>query len=203
MFRQSLKYYLEKEGIAQVIAHADLPEKVVSELTDTEAILIGEFGNGHLHVNQLKDIVTRYSDLKIITITFGLSNEDYYQLINAGVKGCVLKGADVNELVTAINEVSAGRIFFPHQILQQVMLQRLPNPDKTINNLTARELEVLQLLCEGLSNEEISDKLHLSYDTIKWHRSNILIKCGCNNILSLYKYAVSNKLIKATNSKFK
>lgn len=203
MFRQSLKYYLEKEGIAQVIAHADLPEKVVSELTDTEAILIGEFGNGHLHVNQLKDIVTRYPDLKIITITFGLSNEDYYQLINAGVKGCVLKGADVNELVTAINEVSAGRIFFPHQILQQVMLQRLPNPDKTINNLTARELEVLQLLCEGLSNEEISDKLHLSYDTIKWHRSNILIKCGCNNILSLYKYAVSNKLIKATNSKFK
>lgn len=203
MFRQSLKYYLEKEGIAQVITHADLPEKVVSELTDTEAILIGEFGNGHLHINQLKDIVTRYPDLKIITITFGLSNEDYYQLINAGVKGCVLKGADVNELVTAINEVSAGRIFFPHQILQQVMLQRLPNPDKTINNLTARELEVLQLLCEGLSNEEISDKLHLSYDTIKWHRSNILIKCGCNNILSLYKYAVSNKLIKATNSKFK
>lgn len=202
LFRQSLKYYLEREEIAQVLAHSDLAEKVVAELADTEAILICELGNNVSHINQVKDIIQKYRELKIIIIAFALSNDEYYQLINTGVKGCVIKNDDIKELTNAIKEVASGKIFFPNHILQQVMAQRQPNTERTINNLTSRELEILQLLCEGLSNEEISDKLHLSYDTIKWHRSNILIKCGCNNILSLYKYAVNNNLVKVTNVKF-
>jgi DNA-binding NarL/FixJ family response regulator len=62
-------------------------------------------------------------------------------------------------------------------------------------DLSPRELEILKLVCENLTNEEIAEKVNLSYDTVKWHRSNILSKTGCKNALGLLIFAIKNKIV--------
>jgi DNA-binding NarL/FixJ family response regulator len=63
------------------------------------------------------------------------------------------------------------------------------------SKLTDRELEVLRFICCGLSNEQIAEKLHLSFDTIKWHRSNLLGKTGCKNTAQLIIHSIRANLI--------
>lgn len=61
--------------------------------------------------------------------------------------------------------------------------------------MSERELEIIGLICEGETNKQIADTLHLSVDTVKWHRANIMSKTGCNNAASLVIYAIKNKII--------
>lgn len=197
LFRQSLKFFLEKERLAQVIADENHIENLSASFdANSNGILIGEFIENKKYMDSIKAIGHKYRDIKIVLTAYSLNNNAYSTLINSGVKGCLLKNGNLNDVKDALNEVSLGKIYFPPKILEKVMAQYSGEIPKD-NNLTERELEVLSLLCEGYSNEDISQKLHVSCDTIKWHRSNIFMKCDCKNILALYKYAVNAKLIQA------
>jgi DNA-binding NarL/FixJ family response regulator len=198
LFRHTLKFYLEKEELAKVVADEDQIENLISHL-DLDGIVICEFIDNKKFFDSIKAINRKLPDLKFIITAYHLNNSNYSRLINAGVKGCLLKSNNLTDLKDAVNEVAHGKIYFPQEILQQVMSQFTDKTHKA-DVLTDRELEILHLLCEGLSNEDISKKLHLSCDTVKWHRGNIFMKCGCKNILSLYKYAVKTKLIQASST---
>jgi DNA-binding NarL/FixJ family response regulator len=67
--------------------------------------------------------------------------------------------------------------------------------DKAVNELSERELQVLNKICMGLTNEQIASELNLSYDTIKWHRANLLAKTNTCNTAALVMYSIKNKLI--------
>ena len=67
--------------------------------------------------------------------------------------------------------------------------------EKNGEKITKREMEVLQLVANGLSNEEISEKIHVSVATVKGHRSNLLMKSGAKNTAGLIMYAIKNKII--------
>ncbi len=136
--------------------------------------------------------------LKIITLSMFGEDEYYYQMIEAGVKGFLLKNSELNELKQAILQVAAGRTYFSEELLLN-MLKNI----KTVNvaekqghvNLSEREIEVLQQICKGLSNIEIADALHISKRTVDKHRANLLEKTNCRNTASLVMYALKHKLI--------
>jgi len=133
-------------------------------------------------------------DLKIITMS-SFGDEKYYaKMIEAGVKGFLTKNTNIAELEQAINEVAGGGTWFSNELLRRVINSMNKGKNKPIE-FSDREVEILKCVCDGLTNEQIADKINLSYDTIRWHRSNLLSKAGCTNTASLVMFAIKNKII--------
>ena len=112
------------------------------------------------------------------------------QALDAGARGYVLKNAVDLELATAIRRVAAGEIVLDAQLAKPVTLRGERNV-----GLTARELEVLQLIVNGKSNKEIADDLKLSVNTVAVHRANIMETLGIHKTAELVVYAIRNGLV--------
>jgi len=112
------------------------------------------------------------------------------QALDAGARGYILKNAVDLELATAIRRVAAGEIVLDAQLAKPVTLRGERNA-----GLTARELEVLQLIVSGKSNKEIADDLKLSVNTVAVHRANIMETLGIHKTAELVVYAIRNGLV--------
>jgi DNA-binding NarL/FixJ family response regulator len=139
----------------------------------------------------------KYPDLKIITLSMYGEEDYYYKMVNAGVKGFVLKNSDIKEVKNALDVVFEGGSFFSTELLQNLInsLKSAPKSKEVHNELSEREMEILILICQGLSNQEIGDKLFISKRTVDKHRANILEKSESKNTAQLVVYAIKNKLV--------
>jgi len=139
----------------------------------------------------------RYPDLKIITLSMYGEEDYYYKMVNAGVKGFVLKNSDIKEVKTALDIVYEGGSFFSSELLQNLVnsLKSAPKSKEFHTELSEREMEILILICQGMSNQEIADKLFISKRTVDKHRANILEKSESKNTAQLVVYAIKNRLV--------
>lgn len=138
-----------------------------------------------------------YPELKIITLSMYGEEDYYYKMVNAGVKGFVLKNSDIKEVKTALDVVFDGGSFFSSELLQN-LVNSLKSSSRSKDfhaELSEREMEILILICQGLSNQEIGDKLFISKRTVDKHRANILEKSESKNTAQLVVYAIKNKLV--------
>jgi len=138
-----------------------------------------------------------YPDLKIITLSMYGEEDYYYKMVNAGVKGFVLKNSDIKEVKTALDVVYDGGSFFSSELLQN-LVNSLKSSSKSKEfhaELSEREMEILVLICQGLSNQEIGDKLFISKRTVDKHRANILEKSESKNTAQLVVYAIKNRFV--------
>jgi DNA-binding NarL/FixJ family response regulator len=137
--------------------------------------------------------------IKIIALSMYSDQKYYYEMIKSGVSGFVLKEASTTELEKAIRDVNAGMGFFSPKLLQQVIIHipELEHKQRVINDLqlSEREIDVLKLICKGLTNQEISDKLYLSPKTVESHKSKLMKKTTTRNTASLIIFAIKNELI--------
>ncbi len=129
--------------------------------------------------------------LNVIALTMFSDTTHYMQMINAGIKGFILKKSNKYELQQAINTVSSGGTYFSQEILQKLAFRSL-NFSSGSNRMTPRELEVLSLVCNGLTSQEISEKLFISIKTVEVHRVNIFHKSAVRNIGELIVWAIKN-----------
>lgn len=135
--------------------------------------------------------------LKIITLSMYGEQEYYTRMLEIGVRGFVLKDSDIQEVMSAITTVAQGGNYFSRQLLRGLILGKkdLPLSLGSEEQLSERELEVLIEICQGLSNNEIADKLFISKRTVEKHRANVLLKTGCKNTASLVVFAIRNHLV--------
>ena len=112
------------------------------------------------------------------------------QALAAGARGYVLKNALDLDLAAAVRRVAGGE-----QVLDPAVVRPDPLPGERNRRLTPRELEVLQLICNGLSNKEIAAKLELSANTVAVHRANIMNTLGVHKTAELVVYALQNGLV--------
>jgi DNA-binding NarL/FixJ family response regulator len=135
--------------------------------------------------------------LKLISLSMYGEDEYYYQMIEAGVKGFILKNSDISDVVKAIKTVYSGNTFFSQDILYNVVrnIKTVSRTQSQIAHLSDRELEILTQICKGLSNQEIAEKLFISKRTVDKHRANLLFKTNCKNTANLVLYAIENKLV--------
>jgi DNA-binding NarL/FixJ family response regulator len=112
------------------------------------------------------------------------------QALAAGARGYVLKNALDLDLAAAVKRVAGGE-----QVLDPAVVRPDPLPGERNRRLTPRELEVLQLICNGLSNKEIAAKLELSANTVAVHRANIMNTLGVHKTAELVVYALQNGLV--------
>jgi DNA-binding NarL/FixJ family response regulator len=113
-----------------------------------------------------------------------------HQALDAGARGYLLKSIVDMELVTAIRRVARGEIVLDPQVAKTATLK-----GESTSALTARELEVLQLIVDGQSNKEIAVKLGLSANTVAVHRANIMDALGIHKTAELVVYAIRNGLV--------
>jgi DNA-binding NarL/FixJ family response regulator len=111
------------------------------------------------------------------------------QALDAGAKGYVLKNALDLDLASAVKRVAAGET-----VLDPAVVPREQAGGER-SRLSARELEVLQLICDGLSNKEIAARLGLSVNTVAVHRANIMNTLGVHKTAELVMYAIKNGLV--------
>jgi len=129
--------------------------------------------------------------LNVIALTMFSDTTHYTLMIQAGIKGFILKKTNKFELQQAIQTVNSGGNYFSQEILQKMVFQSV-NFLSGVEKLSPRELDVLRLICQGFTSQEISDKLFISIKTVEVHRTNIFHKSEVRNIGGLIVWAIKN-----------
>jgi len=129
--------------------------------------------------------------LMVIALTMFSDTGHYTQMIQAGVKGFLLKKTNKFELQQAITTVYQGGSYFSQDILKKLAYHYVNHGSG--NDLTGRELEVMMMICQGFTSQEISEKLHISSKTVETHRSNIFTKSNVRNAAGLIVWAIKNQ----------
>ncbi|MEQ6167363.1 MULTISPECIES: response regulator transcription factor [unclassified Ekhidna] len=147
----------------------------------------------------MKSLKENYPDQKVLVLS--MYNEAGYinKMIALGANGYVLKKSDKGELVSAIKKVLDGQDHYSDEVYKTIIgniAGRKPKERLTLEaELSDREKEVLVLIANEYTNQEIADKLFISIRTVETHKRNLLEKTGCKNVAGLVMYAVERNLV--------
>jgi DNA-binding NarL/FixJ family response regulator len=142
-------------------------------------------------IDLCKEVKSRYKDIHIVGLSSYNQQSFIQKMLDNGASGYVLKNATREELVDAIGTVINGRIFLSNEA--ELTVQKNENSKSPI--ITKREKEVLLLIADGLTNNEIAVKLFISITTVESHRKNLLAKFKVKNTASLIRMATQYQLI--------
>ncbi|KPG69404.1 MULTISPECIES: response regulator transcription factor [unclassified Enterococcus] len=147
-------------------------------------------------IESTKAILKEWPEAKIIIVTSFIDDEKVYPAIEAGAAGYLLKTSTAHEIAEAIRATQRGERVLEPEVTTK-MMDRLTNRTPILHNdLTNREQEVLLLIAEGRSNQEIADALFITLKTVKTHVSNILSKLEVEDRTQATIYAFKHGLIK-------
>jgi len=151
-------------------------------------------------IDAIREIKSRHPEIKIIVLTVHKSDEYIIAALKAGANGYMLKDASQNELFLAIDYVINGKTFLSPSISDKVVdaflnTDKKDKPATVLDNLTAREREILKLVAEGNTNKKIADHLCISLKTVEKHRSNLMKKLDLRNTAALTAYAIEKKMV--------
>ena len=144
-------------------------------------------------------VLRRYPHIKVLALTRNERKDCVLRLVQAGATGYLLKTVTTEELVSAVRAVVGGAQVLQPAALEAVLhdyLQRVHDPaaHRSADELTAREREVLKLIAEGNTNQDIAELLCLSRKTVETHRGNIMEKLNLHKVTDLVKYAIREGL---------
>jgi len=144
-----------------------------------------------------RQLMAAQSMVKVLILTMHEEEAFFFEALRAGAAGYVLKGADSEELLSAIRAVHEGGVYLPPKLaggLVRDHLERHPQPPLD-DPLTPREREILTLIAQGLTNRDIAQQLTLSLNTVKTHRLHILQKLNLHDRAELIDYALRRGLL--------
>lgn len=199
--RDGLRSLLERQPDMEVVAEADngrMALKLVKELSPD--VVIMDIGMRELNgIDATRQIVKMSPGVKVLALSMYSDKRFIKGMFKAGASGYMLKDSAFNELADAIRVIVKGKIYISPSVANIVTedyLKQSPESDRSTRSLlTSRELEVLQLLVEGMSTKQIASSLRLSIKTIESHRSRVMKKINVNNIADLTKYAIREGII--------
>jgi DNA-binding NarL/FixJ family response regulator len=174
----------------------ELAERLSPEIIVMDLVMPGM--NGMQAAQQLHD---KYPDIKILILSMYDDDEYICQILKAGASGYVLKRAASDDLLRAIREVGNGGSALHPTVAAKLIKDYVRKAKSTEQRdsgsvLTARESEILKLVAEGHTNQQIADLLGLGKKTVDTHRTNIMRKLDLHDVTALVKYALRRGLIK-------
>ncbi|MCE7996094.1 MAG: response regulator transcription factor [Roseivirga sp.] len=197
LFRQGIKLLLEDIGSVELIIEGSNGQELLDAMEDqVPDIVLLDLEMPVLNgIETSKIIKDKYEDVGIIILTMYDDEQMIAHLMEIGANGYLLKDTTQEELQKAIQSVYENQFYFndfvSKALLSGVRAKRKPEP-KIGNNIevTRRESEVLQLICEELTTQEMADKLFLSPRTVEGHRQNLIEKFGVKNTAGLIIRAI-------------
>ncbi|MBS0012013.1 MAG: response regulator transcription factor [Bacteroidales bacterium] len=198
LFRNGLRILLDAFDDFEIAGEASNGKEVLDLTAGTEChIILMDIDMPVIDgIEATRRCIEIKPDIKIIALSMYGEEEYYHRMVEAGAKGFILKDSGINEVKEAILAVYHGGTYFSQELLQHVIRRiRSRESETSHTSLSKREKEILLKICEGLSNQEIADKLFISKRTVDKHRANLLSKTQSKNTASLILYAIKNKII--------
>jgi DNA-binding NarL/FixJ family response regulator len=203
LVRDGIRLLLETHGGFHVIgeAHNGLEAIELLKQGKTPDVILADINMPDMDGIELIKGVKEFDPKIQVVMLSMLANEKYIiQSFSEGASGYLLKTVSPEELIFSLKQVVMGEKYISSD-LSFGLLERSSNrapvmPTEPLNlHLNSRELEILKLIGEGLTNSEMGEKLFISRRTVEGHRQNLMDKTGCKNTATLIKYAVLNRLI--------
>ncbi len=200
--RAGLCSLLEKQPRLEIVGEAEGGTEAIEMATELQPdVILMDLTmpdmSGADATRQIKEIAP---DINILALTIHEDEAYFFEMLNAGASGYVPKRASPQDLLSAIEVAAAGDVFL-HPIvagaLVQDYLRRVSSgtEKESYGGLTPRQREVLTLIAEGLSNQDIADQLEISVRTVERHRENIMDRLNLHSRTDLVKYALRKGLI--------
>lgn len=163
------------------------------------SVLIINYTEEGFDLAQIKKINRYFPETRILAITPLQQKQVVSQAISSGILSHLLTDCEKDEILEAILATSRGEKFFCGKILSESMREENGIPTESVScngtRISSREVQIIQLVAEGLTNKEIAERLCLSSHTIMTHRKNIMSKLGVNNTAGLVLFAIKNGIV--------
>jgi len=202
--RDGLKFILEKEPDFNIVVEVNNGKEVIEAFNQGAQIdvILSDMnmpGMGGQEITQW--VHANHPQVRVIILT-ALDNEEYViKAFKAGACGYLLKNITADELHFAIKHVAAKNQYICTELTMRFVNRLVSMPDLSGTEMqaglefTSRELEILTLLADGFTNQEIADKLFTSKRTVEGHRQNMIDKTGVRNTAALIRFAVLNGIV--------
>ena len=198
MFRNGLKYCLEKQGIEVVAEASDGMEAIkLARLHKPDALVLDMNMPGLNGIEVARMISLEKLDVKPMILTMHDDTVTILESFQAGVKGYVLKTLSCTELVEALKDVVRGKLYLSANITNKIVDAYLNHYQDEMQELTGRERQVLQLIAEGNASKQIARILNLTVKTVESHRNRMMRKLDICNVAGLVRYAIRKRMIQA------
>lgn len=205
LFRESLAALLERVPGFELLAVCENGKVFMDRLATLPVapqVALVDMDMPEMNGVELTEILHKQRpDIKVIVLTVYNQERFMVKMIEAGASGYLLKNCGTEEVLRAIRQVHSAGYYF-NEFFMNAMKNSAKYKSSSIRDLnhipvelTEREKEVLLLICQELTNAEISERLHISVRTVDGHRNNLLAKTGARNTAGLVVFAVSNQLL--------
>ncbi len=200
IIREGLSYLINRQADFDVAGEAEngrsaiqmvhdlLPDVIIMDITMPDL-------NG---IEATRQILTKHPNIKVLALSMHSDRRSIVEMFKAGASGYLLKDCAFEEITQAINAVVANRKYLSPKLSELVINDYILSSEKAkfsaYSILTARELEVLQLLAEGKTTKQIAFHLKISGKTVDTHRQQLMDKLGIHSIAELTKYALRERL---------
>lgn len=204
LFSESLKEMLNATGKFEVLATFTNGLQLLEALEKiTPDVVIMDIRMPEMNGKQATEIITRkYPSVRVLVVTMYGEPDYYYEMVDAGATGFILKESTANELIKALEEMVAHGSYFSQEILRRVILKKpkkVIKREKSPHALSKRELEILTYVCKGWPNTKIAEKFFISPRTVEIHKAHLIEKTKCRNTVNLVLFALKNKLVEVDN----
>lgn len=148
-------------------------------------------------IEATREIIKEWPEAKIIIVTSFIDDEKVYPALEAGATSYMLKTSKANDIAEAVRSTFEGQSVLEPQVTGKMMMRMKQGNKRPLHDdLTNREIEILLLMAEGMTNQEIADELFIALKTVKTHVSNILSKLEVQDRTQAVIYAFQHQLIK-------
>ncbi|OKL37754.1 response regulator transcription factor [Domibacillus mangrovi] len=198
MVRIGVSAYLSSQPDMEVIAEADDGgEAVQLALSLKPDIILMDLVMEKMDgIEATRQIIDKWPEAKIIIVTSFLDDEKVYPALEAGATSYMLKTSKASEIAKAIRATYEGQSVLEPEVTGKIMTRMREKPmEQMHDHLTDREMEVLLLVAQGKTNQEIADQLYIALKTVKVHVSNMLGKLDVQDRTQAVIYAFKHDLI--------
>jgi two-component system, NarL family, response regulator DevR len=191
--RRGLAHLFETAGDIDVVGEAGTAEEALSRIPPTRpdvALLDVRLPDGD-GVQVCREIRSRHPEIHCLMLTSFSDDEALFDAIMAGASGFILKQVKSEEIVQAVRFVAKGQSLLDPAVTGRVLdrLRNGPEEDERLARLSPRERNILELIADGLTNRQISERIHLAEKTVKNYVSNLLTKLGMERRTQAAVYA--------------
>jgi DNA-binding NarL/FixJ family response regulator len=206
IIRDGIISALSLEEDIQVVGEASSSDEALHFLerdSNVDVIVMDiNLGSGENGIQLTKKIIQKYKAINILATSMYDDGSHILNMVKAGAIGYVLKGQGMKEFVEAIKTVAKGDNYFSKPV-SEIMLKQITRKSNStssqkksdIIHLTKRETEILKLIAEEFTNQEIAEKLFISQRTVDSHRGALIQKLNVKNTAGLVKYAINHGYI--------